>query len=238
VQRIAHCLLLVGCLTTTGGLVLGQQPTGEDISSAIPIVFGQSIDDIGDKNQAANRVYRITLARGQEVSVVASTTATNISWWAGILAPDTGTVRAQIPNGQILARGTNFSVTGEGAMTLRYQVPAAGTYYILLRFNESGMRYNLRATATGTPIAVPNPPSAGCLTGRVDSITYSLQFIGMGLPDEVSIGGTRACASCTVKPPLYTEIASRLEEQMRSNADVEACYDAAGNIFQLKLLRP
>jgi hypothetical protein len=96
----------------------------------------------------------------------------------------------------------------------------------------------MTAKSTGTPISIPNPPTTGCLTGRVDYITYSLQLIAAGLPDEVSIGGSKACASCTVKPPLYPEISTRLESALKSNVNVEACYDSGGNIFQLKLVHP
>jgi len=214
--------------------LLAQQPSGNDISSAIPIFLGQTIEDIGDEAQNRNRVYRITLARGQELSVVATSTAQNRRWYAAILAPTTASL-GTITGAQNLRA---FGTTALESINLRYEAPAAGNYFIWLNFTASGMRFTLRASATGTPIAVPNPTSAGCLSGTVDSITYSLQFIALGLPDEVTIGGTRACPSCTVKPPLYPEISSRLEETMRANGRVEACYDSTGNIFQLKLLRP
>ena len=73
----------------------------------------------------------------------------------------------------------------------------------MLQFRSSGITYSLVVTAQGTPITVPNPQTAGCLSGQVDYITYSLQLIAAGLPDEVSIGGQKACPSCTVKQPLY-----------------------------------
>ena len=111
-------------------------------------------------------------------------------------------------------------------------------YYAVIYFTRGSLSYQFSARASGTPIALPNPPTAGCLSGRVDYITYSLQRIASGLPDEVSIGGNRACASCTVKAPGYPEIADRLESAVRNNVNVEACYDSGGNIFQIKIIKP
>ena len=90
----------------------------------------------------------------------------------------------------------------------------------------------------GTPINVPNPATAGCVTGQVDAITYSLQLIAAGLPDEVSIGGAKLCSSCSVKAPAYKELVDKMESAMGMNVGVSACYDNSGNIFQLKLVHP
>jgi hypothetical protein len=218
--------------------LFGQLPSGNDISSAIPIVLGQTINDIGDSSLAPNRLFKITLARGQAISAVATRgTGSGTSWRLELLSPATQSIGALRDN-QVLVCSNNCFLVGGTGLNVSYQTPQAGVYYLRVFFGDGGQSFSLRVTATGTPIAVPNPTSAGCLSGRVDSITYSLQFIAMGLPDEVTIGGTRACASCTVKPPLYPEISSRLEETQRAGGTVEACYDSSGNIFQLKLLRP
>jgi hypothetical protein len=202
---------------------LAQEPDGSDIDKAIPIFFGQTVTDIGDRQQVPKKVYKVVLARGQQFSVTASSSAPNKRWWLGLLAPNVRSVNA-IQDGQVIARAFN-SWVGENGLTYTYQVPAAGTYFVLLEFDSTGVNYSLRVTAQGTPIAVPNPTTAGCLTGRVDSITYSLQLIAAGLPDEISIGGVRACPACTVKPPLYPEITNRLESALLSGANVEACHD-------------
>jgi hypothetical protein len=215
---------------------LAQEPDGSDIDKAIPIFFGQTVTDIGDRQQVRHKVYKIVLASGQQFSVTANSNAANKRWWLGLLTPDVRTIGALRSN-QILARYSD-SYSGDNGLTYTYQVPSAGTYFVLLEFDSTGVNYSLRVTAQGTPIAVPNPTTAGCLTGRVDSITYSLQLIAAGLPDEISIGGVRACPACTVKPPLYPEITNRLESALLSGANVEACHDSTGNIFQLKLVRP
>jgi hypothetical protein len=215
---------------------LAQELDGGSIDKAIPIFFGQTVTDIGDRQQVPNKVYKVVLARGQQFSVTANSTAPNKRWWLALLPPNTRTL-GQAAENQVVARhSSNWS--SENGLTFTYQVPAAGTYFVWLQFDSPGVNYSLRVTAQGTPIAVPNPTTAGCLTGRVDSITYSLQLIAAGLPDEISIGGVRACPACTVKPPLYPEITNRLESALLSGANVEACHDSTGNIFQLKLVRP
>ncbi len=151
----------------------------------------------------------------------------------GLWAPSTRSVANEGCRGDLAG---NLVRPGR-AVTFDYQVAAGGDYFVIAcpAFGARGVQYSLQVNAIGTPIAVPNPPTAGCLVDRVDSITYSLQLIGAGLPDEVTIGGQKACSSCTVKAPLYPEISNRLENALRSRINVEACYDASGNIFQIKL---
>jgi hypothetical protein len=75
------------------------------------------------------------------------------------------------------------------------------------------------------------------LIGQVDYITYSLQLIALNLPDTISIGGAQACASCTVKPPLYSQSVDKFEVALRSSLPVQACYDTNNKIFQISLQR-
>lgn len=228
-----------GLLTALAAMpwaAMAQQPSGSDINTAIPIVFKQVVSDVGDKGVAPLKVYKIALAKGQEISILATAKSLNPGWEIVLLAPSTQSFASRT-GAQTLA-GDARCCSGSTSLPLRHTVAASGTYYIAIIFGTGGLSFNLQVDAVGTPIAVPNPTTAGCLSGRVDSITYSLQFIAAGLPDEISIGGARACASCTVKPPLYPEISTRLEDALRSNGEVEACYDSTGNIFQLKLLRP
>jgi hypothetical protein len=114
-------------------------------------------------------------------------------------------------------------------------VPAAGTYYVTVAVNNVGVSYTLQVTTQGTPQLQANPPQAGCLTGQVDYITYSLQLIALNLPDTISVGGTQACATCSVKAPLYSQITEKLETALSRGLPVSACYDAMGNIFQISL---
>lgn len=226
-------LFVAGLLAVFSVGARGQGPDGSDVNKAIPIYFDQVIDDILDGSTGLGElVYKITLARGQQFDM--SLTAPSPKGYGLCLhAPGTITIK----NTNCLAySGTGGSGTFN-ALSLSYTVATAGTYYVSAYSADPSSKFQLRVTAKGTPLGVPNPTTAGCLNGRVDSILYSLQLIAAGLPDEVTIGGQRACASCTVKPPLYPEIASRLENALRSGVNVEACYDSAGSIFQLKLLR-
>ncbi len=219
----------------SAGLARAQTPDGRDIATAIPYQLGQVATGIGDPNTNRLVVYSVRLARGQQVNLAADRTTDSGGFGFYLLTPQTLTFATRTQSQQAIQMGCCQSRASDD-----YDVPATGIYYIALSFvgSPSSTRFQMIAKAIGTPVDIPNPPSAGCLAGRVDSITYSLQRIAAGLPDEVIIGGTRACASCAVKPPLYPEIASRLESAVKSNFNVEACYDSAGNMFQIKLIRP
>lgn len=207
-----------------------QVPDGSDVNRAIPVYFGQTIEDTLDRATRPSQVYAITLARGQELTVVTRPSSPK-AYYLHLLAPATPTIDRW--NQFSVARDNQCCVAS--SRTFKYTASSAGVYFIWVNADDSSVKYTLQISAQGTPIAVPNPTTAGCLSGRVDSITYSLQLIAAGLPDEVVIGGTRACNSCQVKPPLYPEISNRLENALRSRINVEACYDAEGKIFQIKL---
>jgi hypothetical protein len=227
---------LLLAMTVVPSRMTAQGPDGSDVNKAIPIIFGQVVTDILDSNTRSTLIYSITLAKGQSITALAkATSGTNLSWTLLLAGP------GYRQNGQYgycsdyLAQGG--CQTSASSQNFTYQVATAGTYYIQLYGRSSGIAFQLQVNAQGTPISVPNPPTAGCLTGRVDYITYSLQLIAVGLADEVSIGGQKACASCTVKAPLYPEIANRLESALKAKVNAEACYDSAGNIFQIKLVQ-
>lgn len=213
---------------------------GSDVNQAIPIYFGQEISDTVDEQLKPLQVYSITLAQGQTLSVTASV-PTARPWCVAIFAPTTRTLadlRRTTCTGLAPLATSGAKSANNSSLAFDYQVPIAGKYYIAVAAGAPSLNYKLQVTAHGTPIGVPNPPSAGCLNGRVDSITWSLQLIAAGLADEAVIGGARICTSCTVKQPLYPEIVNRLENALRSKVNVEACYDAGGNIFQIKLVQP
>lgn len=223
-------MLLVSALTQSG---LGQTPDGSEINKAIPFYFNQIGTGLGDPQlNPPFIVYSIDLARGQQISATANVANGSGRVGIALLKPSALTVRSATGN-DIAAGSLNCC-----HLSIDYLAPVAGKYYIVVAFFGSSANYQVSAKTSGTPIAVPNPPTAGCLSGRVDYITYSLQRIASGLPDEVSIGGNRACASCTVKAPGYPEIADRLESAVRNNVNVEACYDSGGNIFQIKIIKP
>jgi hypothetical protein len=232
------CVLALAALAPTA---FAQTPDGTDIAHAIPLILGQTISDVGDVGVAPARVYSIGLAKGQQfTAALTATGGSNLNWNLDLLAPTAKSVYS-LGGSDVLfnyARGSAGIVgydTNNSMPSITYQVAASATYYILVSSNSAGISFNLNVTATGAPLGLPNPPSAGCLTGTVDYITYSAQLIGYNLPDEVSIGGTKACASCNVKAPQYPALASRLDLALAYNVSVKACYDAGGNIFQLTL---
>ena len=236
-NRILASIMLAAALAVPSRLP-AQGPDGLDFSSAIPIVFGQVTQDIGDSRLKPRQIYKINLARGQKFNASISTVdGAQVKFDLYLVAPSVKSL-ASWGNADTSASDADYSNNARTSRSITYQVPVAGAYYVAVFFNSTGINYKLQAIAEGTPVAVPNPTSAGCLTGRVDYLTYSLQLIAVGLADEVSIGSQRACPSCTVKAPLYPEIVNRLELALRSKTNVEACYDSTGSIFQIKLVTP
>jgi hypothetical protein len=230
-----HTLILVAMLTTCFPGAFAQQPDGSDINKAIPIYFGQVATGIGDPAaKPAFIVYSVAIAKGQQVTFAANTTSGSGQFELEVYRSSALTVGSA----QSSDIAVSCNCSNRSSSSLSYLASASGTYYIVVYFKGSSFGYQLSVQATGTPIAIPNPQTAGCLIGTVNYITYSLQLIAAGLPDEVSIGGNRACATCTVKPPLYPEISSRLESALKSKVNVEACYDSGGNMFQIKLVSP
>jgi len=229
-KKLTSILIGLIALAAVPAACFGQ--TGTDINQAIPIYFGQTINDTIDNSTRPRQVYSITLAKGQQITITG--TASGSYWGIFLYAPSASTV---INNNSYVVTASGYSNPGPG-LSFNYQVAAAGTYYILVQANQTGLSYQLQVTAQGTPIVTPNPAQAGCLTGQINSITYSLQLIAAGLPDTVSIGGTQLCPFCTVKPPAYPALVEKMEKAMGLGVGVSACYDATGNIFQLTLNHP
>jgi hypothetical protein len=230
-------LSLLAALAALPAGCFGQLPDGSDINKAIPIYFDQLVADIGDSGTVPHRVYSITLAKGQQLTATMTLpTGTAKYMELTLLEPTRLSVAGVGYAGNKGGLATNY---GEArAVTFTYEVASSATYYLLVTFGSPGVNYELQVKAVGTPIVTPPPPCAGSLTGQVDSITYSLQLIAAGLPDEASIGGTKLCAGCTVKAPAYPQLVAKMETAMGLNVGVSACYDATGNIVQLKMLHP
>ena len=206
----------------------GFAQNGTDINQAIPIYFGQTINDTIDSSTRPSQVYSITLSKGQSFTATLKTTNGQTPNWSFVLGSSAITTIAGSSCGSYVAQG--LCQSNAQSSTINYQVAAAGTYYLVLvafgnayGSNTNTATYQLQVTAQGTPITTPNPPQAGCLTGQVNSITYSLQLVAAGLPDTVSIGGAQACASCTVKPPAYPALVSKMETAMGLGVGVSAC---------------
>ncbi len=230
-------LLSILAISTIPAAVAQQPAPGADVSTAIPVYYGQFVNDIGDVNTAPLHVYSITLAKGQQFSAALSIAATSPGASTQLLLFAPGT--KSLANVRYGAGGGNIANSGgcggHACSVALAVVPAAGTYYVTVTTNDVGVSYTLQVTTMGTPQLQTLPPQAGCLTGQVDYLTYSLQLIALNLPDTISVGGTQACATCSVKPPLYSQITEKLETALRSGLPVSACYDAMGNIFQISL---
>jgi len=230
-------------LVFAAAAAFGQGPDGNDISTAIPIYFGQVVTDIGDASLSPNKVYKITLGRGQRFTAIATRVgAERDTWNLVLLRPAARTVRG-LANADVLTHTYQNDCCWDrnydrASHTLEYQVPASGDYYLWAHFGTAGVNYKLELKADGIPLDTPLPAEAGCMTGQVDYLNFSLKFISLNLPDDLSIGGVKACPTCTVKPPLYSAIVEKLESALKANVNVEACHDAQGNIIRVKMLRP
>jgi hypothetical protein len=216
-----------------------QPAPGADISTAIPIYYGQFVNDIGDVHTNPLHVYSVTLAKGQQFSAVLSVAAAQPTAAMQVaLFPPTQKSVADVHWNSATGNIASGLISGGRSATFSVAtVPVAGTYYVTVAVNDVGVSYTLQVTTSGTPQLQALPTQAGCLSGQVDYITYSLQLIALNLPDTVSIGGAQACASatCIAKPPLYSQITEKLELALRSGLPVQACYDGSGNIFQISL---
>lgn len=235
-KKLTSILIGLIALAAVPAACFGQ--TGTDINQAIPIYFGQTINNTIDRTTLPAQVYSLTLAKGQGISATVTSANGQTPTWSFLLAGPGLTTIAGVycSNSNFVAQGSCESTSA--ASTFNYQVAAPGTYYVVLVTFSAGTAYQLQVTAQGTPIVTPNPAQAGCLTGQINSITYSLQLIAAGLPDTVSIGGTQLCPFCTVKPPAYPALVEKMEKAMGLGVGVSACYDATGNIFQLTLNHP
>ncbi len=145
--------------------------------------------------------------------------------------------------GNIQAQVQFAGLIGSGLYQINVVVPA-------LPSGDAPIVVSVNGISSGGPAFVPvqafpgpvggqtAPPITGCLTGPVDYLTYSVSLLSYNRPDEVSIGGTKLCDACTVKSPLYPEFTARMERSMGQRKNVQACYDAKGNVVEVKLLRP
>lgn len=226
--------ILVATVVLAAGVMRAQTYEGSDVNSAIPIVFGQTITDVVDKNGRPDLVYAIDLARGQQLTVLARTTPkASKFFYLLLLAPNTPTI-ARWRSGFSVAQDNENRATER---TFNYTVPTAGRYFIWIDTDDNGVGFELQAKAVGAAIDVPLPQTAGCVEGSVDSIAYTTRESSSGLAEEVLIGGTKICAACDVKPPLYPALIQKLERAQNSGLWTSACYDSTGQILRVSVKR-
>ena len=133
------------------------------------------------------------------------------------------------------------TVSGTGNGTVAYRVaanpstsPRTGTLTIaglLFTITQGGAA----VIGTGGEGDVLPPPGTNCLSGAVDYVTFSLQNKASRLADEISIGGTKLCADCKLKPPLFGGFAERLEAARLDGLNVDVCYDEYGTLNYLRM---
>jgi hypothetical protein len=227
------------CAILAAGTAHAQLPSGADINSAIPIYYNQVVQNLGDVKTAPFFVYSIAAAKGQTISVtisVATTAVPNTATMAIVLFGPSATTIGNCTVYGSSCPGNIASAAGGGhSDSFTYTASTAGVYYIDVVLGSQSVNYTLEVTTTGTIPVTPNPTQAGCLTGQVNSISYSLQLIAAGLPDTVTIGTTQMCPTCAQKAPSNADIVAKMEKAMSLNLPVSACYDSGGNVFQITL---
>jgi len=105
-------------------------PNGVDIDSAIPVWFGQKVNDTIDSALKPVQVYSIPLARGQKFTVTTRITSAAACIGLNLHSPAKRTVAGTAFDADEIREG---STCRGNAVTWNYDVPAAGTYYIGIR---------------------------------------------------------------------------------------------------------
>lgn len=89
-----------------------------------------------------------------------------------------------------------------------------------------------------TPVAGQTGPQlVNCISGQVDSVTYPVSGLPFGRANDVNIGGTDACPSCSVNATLYPEFVKRFDTALKHGQTVKACYDSDGIVYQITVQR-
>lgn len=209
---------------------VAQDYEGSDIRTAIPIEFEQLAHDNVDPTLRQRIVYKVSLARGQRFKVTVKEKG-DAQIWVGIYSPTLTT----IANGPgALATLGRYDVN---VMTVEYAVPAAGTYYVGIWCRNGASEIETVVTAVGARLDVPLPAVASCLEGNVDDIQFNLQQVSMNLAEEVTVGGVKICASCTVKPTLFPAFVDFLRQAHFAGTRVQVCHAADGQIVRVKSAR-
>ncbi len=131
-----------------------------------------------------------------------------------------------------------------GLAQANIQVPslASGDYPLTVTANGQTSR-----SVQMTVVAIPggngggNGPPAGlpagakCVSGAVNSVTFSLEAKASRLADQVTIGDTQLCAKCELKTPVFGNFVAKLEIARNEGLSADACYDSLGTLNYLRL---
>lgn len=146
-----------------------------------------------------------------------------------------GTWSAQIGGANAPVRFIGLTPGFVGLAQANIEVPPLNTNdYSLAIFVNGRSTRTVRIAVSGSADALP-PPSANCVSGKVENITFSLQYKTPGLADEVTIGSTLLCGKCDRKPPIYIEFVRKLEAARLAGNNVDACYDEFGTMNLVRL---
>lgn len=190
---------------------------------------------------------------GKSVNTVRAVPYENVILWATGLGP----TNPPQPTGQVLsgpvplASPLQISIGGQTVTPQFVGLVFSGVYQINLTIPQlpSGdatitLSVNgVAAASTLVPIQAPLVPIAGqtgpilkgCITGQVDSISYPIAGLPFGQPNDLSIGGTDLCPTCTIRTPLYSEFVKPMEIALKRGKTIKACYDQNGIIYQVTI---
>jgi uncharacterized protein (TIGR03437 family) len=190
---------------------------------------------------------------GNSVNTVRAVPYENVILWATGLGP----TNPPQPTGQVLAAPVplasplQITIGGQTVTPQFVGLVFSGVYQINLTIPHlpSGdatiaVTVNgVAAASTLVPIQAPVVPIAGqtrpilkgCITGLVDYITYPIAGLPFGQPNDLSIGGTDLCPTCTIRTPLYSEFVKPMEIALKRGKTIKACYDENGIIYQVTI---
>ncbi len=180
---------------------------------------------------------------GSSVSTVSAVPGQILTLYATGLGPVTSAQSiGQLVSAPATLTNTVTVTIGGAAATVQYAgLIGSGLYQINLVVPTTPSGDALLVLSVGGAQSAPKylPVQAGnCVSGSVDYLTWSLQYLYLNLPDEVSIGQTKLCASCDIKPPVFQEMVKTLEGALKSRNSVQACYDENGYVSQLRARHP
>ncbi len=130
-----------------------------------------------------------------------------------------------------------------GLAQANIQIPnlTSGDYPLTITLNGQTSKGSLVAVRAAPPSTGLGgrpeglPSGATCVSGPVVNISRSLQQQASRLADEVTIGGTKLCPTCDLKPPLYGDFAEKLEAARLDDLNVDVCYDGFKTLNYVRL---
>jgi uncharacterized protein (TIGR03437 family) len=224
------------------------------VAAAAPGVFqyGANRGVVQNQDYSLNSAANPAAAGSSLIVYLTGIGATNPAVADGVAAPGSplatpllaGTATIGGVNAPIQFLGLTPGSVGLAQANLQVPALPSGDHPLILRMNNRAsqpVQISVRASTSAPPAGgggntqQPLPTDLTCLSGPVTEIIFSLAPVPQGLADEVTIGDTRLCATCPVKPPLYVQFVQKLNAARRAGRSVDACHDAAGTFTYLRL---